>query len=212
MSMELSGGPAYRIRTDRLVIRCFDPVDAQLMIEALEASLEHLKPWMAWAHNEPESLEKKIERMRINRGEFDLGVDFAYGIFDPAETRILGGTGLHTRVGPGAREIGYWIHKDFTDQGLATESSAALVQVGFEIEKLDRVEIHCTPENVRSSAVPRKLGFTHEATLRRRTPFGNAKMRDSMIWTMFAEDYPSSLSVHTNIQAFDAIGRQILLT
>ena len=53
-------------------------------------------------------------------------------------------------------------------QGLATEVSAALTRVAFEIDQVDRVEIHCEPQNVRSAAVPRKLGYQHEATLARR--------------------------------------------
>jgi RimJ/RimL family protein N-acetyltransferase len=203
-------GPAYRIITDRLMIRCFNPTDATLMIKAIEENLEHLKPWMVWAHDEPETLNEKIERLRKIRGEFDLGLDFMYGIFNLEETQLLGGTGLHTRIGPGAREIGYWIHKDFINQGLATESSAALVRVAFEIDKVKRVEIHCTPDNIRSSAIPRKLGFSHEATLQKRTPSIDGKMLDTTIWTMFDEEYPSSFSAQVRIQAYDASDRPLI--
>ena len=203
-------GPAYRIQTPRLVIRCYQPADATLMMEAIQENLEHLRPWMLWAANEPEKLQDKIDRLRKMRGNFDLGEDFVYGIFNPEEKQLIGGTGLHTRVGPEAREIGYWIHKDFINQGLATESSAALVRVAFEIDQVQRVEIHCAPDNIRSAAIPRKLGFSHEATLRNRTPLGEGKMRDSMIWSLFAEDYPSSPAAELDIQAFDAIGRRLI--
>ena len=81
---------------------------------------------MPWANDEPEALQKKVDRLRSFRGKFDLGQDFIYGIFNQEESRVLGGTGLHTRVGAGAREIGYWIHQEFINQGLATEVSAAL--------------------------------------------------------------------------------------
>jgi RimJ/RimL family protein N-acetyltransferase len=77
---------------------------------------------------------------------FDLGEDYIYGIFNPDETRLLGGTGLHTRIGDNQLEIGYWIHKDYTNQGLVTESTAALVKVAFEIMLIHRLEIHCDPE------------------------------------------------------------------
>jgi RimJ/RimL family protein N-acetyltransferase len=165
---------------------------------------------MAWIADEPETLEQKIDRIRVFRGNFDHGLDYIYGIFDLQETRLLGGTGLHTRIGPRAREIGYWIHKDFIGQGLATESSAALIRVAFEIDKVNRVEIHCAPENVASSAVPRKLGFTHEATLKKRTPFGDGELRDSMIWTLFADEYFTSPASQASIQAFDAIDHRLI--
>ena len=162
-------GPAYRVVTARLVIRCWNPADAPLLRTAITENLEHLRPWMPWAHTEPEELQQKIERLRYLRGQFDLGQDFTYGIFNPGETRVLGGTGLHTWVGQDAREIGYWIHHEYLNQGLATEASAALVKVAFEVDRVRRVEIHCDPRNVRSAAIPRKLGFTYEATLRQRT-------------------------------------------
>ncbi|HEV8114047.1 MAG TPA: hypothetical protein VGR31_14845 [Planctomycetota bacterium] len=36
---DLLRGPAYRIETDRLVLRCFDPNDAVLLKSAVDASL-----------------------------------------------------------------------------------------------------------------------------------------------------------------------------
>lgn len=208
-------GPAYRIETERLVIRCWEPVDAALLKEAIDASREHLLPWMPWAKHEPTDLQTKIERLRQFRGNFDLGRDFVYGVFDLDETSVLGGTGLHTRIEKtapefAAREIGYWIHKDHINQGLATEVSAALTKVAFEIDGVDRLEIHCDPDNIRSAAVPRKLGYRHEATLARRLRTTAGEPRETMIWTLFAGDYPASPSAQVDLAAYDAIGRPII--
>jgi RimJ/RimL family protein N-acetyltransferase len=210
MMNEIIPGPAYRIHTPRLILRCWNPVDAPLLKHAIDENLEHLRPWMPFAHAEPEKLQAKIERLRTFRGKFDLGQDFVYGVFNQDETRVLGGCGLHTRIGPQALEIGYWIHKDFTQQGLATEASAALIRVAFEIEKVKRIEIHCNPDNQASAAIPRKLGFTHEATLHHSQEFLEGELRDLMIWTLFQEDYPHSPAAHTQIKAFDVIGRAII--
>ena len=65
-------GPAYRVLTPRLCIRCWQPSDAAQLKAAVDASREHLKPWMPWAHQET-SLQDQIERLRRVRGEFDLG-------------------------------------------------------------------------------------------------------------------------------------------
>ena len=202
-------GPAYSIRTRRLIIRCWNPTDASLLKTAIEESVEHLRPWMPWAHNEPEEFQRKIERIRLWRSQFDAGRDFVYGIFNQDESRVLGGTGLHTRAGEGAREIGYWIHKDYLNVGLATEVACALTRVAFEIDHVKRIEIHCQPENVRSAAIPRKLGYSYEGTLHKRAPFLD-RMVDSMIWTLFAEDYPKTPCASAELEAFDVIGRRIL--
>ncbi len=203
-------GPAYRIHTQRLVLRCWQPEDAPLLKAAIDANLEHLRPWMLWAQHEPTALHKKIEHLRHCRGEFDLGQDFAYGMFDRAETQVLGSTGLHTRAGAGAREIGYWVHKDYINQGLATEATAALTKVAFLIDRVARVEIHCDPNNVRSAAVPRKLGFCHEATLRHRTRTPDGQPRDTMVWTLLAHEYHTSPAAAAEVEAFDVMGRQLL--
>jgi RimJ/RimL family protein N-acetyltransferase len=122
----------------------------------------------------------------------------------------LGVTRLHTHLGNGAWEIGYWIHIDHINQGLATESSAALTKVVFEINHASRVEIHCDPKNVRSASIPRKLGYIHEATLHNRVEDSNGNPRDSMIWTVFSESYPASPVAKAQIEAYDVIGRRII--
>ena len=201
--------PAYRIETKRLVLRCWQPEDALLMQEAAAASKEHLLPFMPWAANEPEPVEAKIDRIRYFRANFDRGEDYVYGVFNQDETRVLGGTGLHTRIGEEGLEIGYWIHKDFIGQGLATELSAALTKVAFELYLVQRTEIHCATENLASAAVPRKLGYVHEAT-RRRLAFAHGKKSDSMIWTLFADEYPNTPSASAEIKAFDIVGNKLL--
>jgi RimJ/RimL family protein N-acetyltransferase len=201
-------GPAYRIVTARLVIRCYHPADAPLLKEAIDDSLDHLAPWMPWAQ-ESSSLQTTVSLLRTFRGKFDLGQDFVYGIFSADETRCLGGTGLHTRLGPGVREIGYWIRKDSINQGLATETSAALTRVAFEIDEVARVEIHCDPANVRSAAVPRKLGYTHDAILRQRMLRDDGSARDTMIWSLLKSEYPSSPAATAQVTAYDATDRCI---
>ncbi|MCC6500393.1 MAG: GNAT family N-acetyltransferase [Anaerolineales bacterium] len=201
--------PVYRIETKRLVVRCYNPSDAQALADSVSESVEHLKPWMPWAHDEPQRMEAREERLRNVRGKFDLGQDYGYGIFNREETRLFGSTGLHTRLGDNELEIGYWIHKDFVNQGLVTESTAALIKVAFEIIHVHRIEIHCDPRNLASASIPRKLGFTHEGTLRAKTPFRD-EWRDTMIWGLLESEYPNSPSVKVEIRAFDAAGNALI--
>ena len=201
---------AYRIETERLVIRCYNPSDVFLLKTAIEESIEHLRPWMPWASNEHEDLQVKIDRLRLFRGEFDLNRNFVYGIFDPEEKFLIGGCGLHPRIGFNALEIGYWIHVDHINKGYATEIATALTRIAFEVEKVKRVEIHCDPKNARSSSIPKKLGFTHEATLKRRTLNHKGEPIDSMIWTIFQDEFFKSAIKEKKIKAYDAIGKIFL--
>lgn len=202
--------PAYRIQTPRLVLRCWEPRDTPLLQEAIAASLEHLRPWMEWARAEPRTLEEQIARLRVCRARFDTDQDYVYGILNRDETQALGSSGLHTRLGDDALEIGYWIHADYIGQGLATETAAALTRIAFEINKVQRVEIHCAADNTRSAAVPRKLGYVHEATLREREFSPDGRPRDMLVWTLLATEYPASPAAGNPIEAFDVVGRRLL--
>ncbi len=201
----------YRVETPRLVLRCWHPADAALLKAAIDASVPHLLPWMPWAAHEPTDLEAKVALLRRWRAEFDLDQDYVYGIFNRGETTALGSTGLHTRAGGNAREIGYWVRADHAGQGVATEAAAALTRVAFDINGVQRVEIHCDVRNLASAAVPRKLGFVHEANRRRTSPATDGSY-DLMVWTLFADEYRAGpAAAAAPIAAFDVLGRPIVI-
>jgi RimJ/RimL family protein N-acetyltransferase len=167
---------------------------------------------MPWAADEPQPLEQKAELLRTFRGHFDLGEDFVYGIFTPDEREVVGGSGLHTRVGPGALEIGYWLRASRVGSGLAREAAAALTLVAFRVCGVDRVEIRVDPANDRSLRVPRALGFAEEATLRRRLPVGDGEEpRDAVVFALFADEVERSPAARAQLEAYDVLGRPIAL-
>jgi RimJ/RimL family protein N-acetyltransferase len=200
--------PPYRIETERLVVRCWEPRDAPLLKEAVDSSLDHLRPWMPWAHEEPQPLEAKVELLRGFRGRFDLGQDFVYGIFPTDESEAVGGTGLHTRRGEGIFEIGYWIRANRLGEGLCTEATAALTRVGFELCEIERIEIRVDPANEASLAIPRKLGFVEEGTLRGvlHGPDGSPRQRNSVVFALLRGEFERKVE----LKAFDAAGERVL--
>jgi RimJ/RimL family protein N-acetyltransferase len=192
--MDGSGVPPRRLSTDRLAIRCYEPADAAVLKEAVDSSVEHLKPFMPWAWEAPEPVEVVEQRIRGFQEQFDHGENYAFALFTPDETELVGGAGLHRRVGPGGLEIGYWIRASRVRQGFATEASAALTRAAFERCGVDYLEIRIDPANVASLAVPAKLGYVHEATLRKRLPPNRPgeERRDATVFSLLAEDYPGS--------------------
>jgi len=202
--MELA--KTYRIETERLVIRCYEPEDAPQLHEAITRSVPHLRPWLPWVQQEPKGPEARVSIIRLFRGQFDLGLDYAFGIFDKTGKDIIGSTGLHTRIGKNAREIGYWIDINHINKGYATEAVSALIKTAFSIEGISRIEIRCAPDNIRSQHVPEKLGFRLEGIVKTTAAEG---VRDTMIWSFVKKDYASSPIRHMPIDAFDLAGRPI---
>ena len=175
------------------------------------SSLEHLRPWMPWAHEEPQPLEAKVELLRGFRGRFDLGQDFVYGILSRDESEVIGGSGLHTRAGADAFEIGYWIRASRSGEGLGTEVAAALTRVGLELAGARRIEIRVDPENVASLAIPRKLGFVEEGRLRvvLHGPDGTPMQRDAVVFSLLADELAGSPAGAVSLEAFDAGGARL---
>jgi RimJ/RimL family protein N-acetyltransferase len=197
--------------TERVVARCWEPRDAPALKEAVDSSIDHLRPWMPWAANEPQTLDEKVQLLRRFRGEFDLGQNFVYGLFSRDESEVVGGSGFHTRVGGKAFEIGYWIRASREGEGLTTEVTAALTRVGFEYCGADRIEIHVEPVNERSMRIPLKLGYREEARLRRRLeakPGG--ELRDAVVFTLFRDELAESPASSAQLEAYDALGRRVL--
>ncbi|MCW2965656.1 MAG: acetyltransferase [Actinomycetia bacterium] len=199
--------PPYRIETERLVIRCYEPEDAPLLKAAVDSSIEHLLPWMPWARFEPQSVDDKVELCRMFRGQFDLDQNYVYGIFSADETEQLGGSGFHKRGNEGSLEIGYWVAASAIGRGIATEVTAVQTRAGFELAGLDRVDIQVDPANERSLAIPRKLGFTEDGRLRRRLDGqGDGARRDSVVFSMLREELEGSPCLPYAYTAYDAVG------
>jgi RimJ/RimL family protein N-acetyltransferase len=155
----MSQRPPERIRTERLLLRCWRPDDAPLIQEAIAGSLEHLRPWLPWALAEPSPAAAMAERLELFAAWFQVGEDWHYGIFAPGEQRVIGGCGLHPRIGPLGIEIGYWIRADETRRGYATEAAEALTRAALALPGIERVEIRCDARNHPSAGIPRKLGY-----------------------------------------------------
>jgi RimJ/RimL family protein N-acetyltransferase len=204
--------PPYELRSERLVVRCWDPADAELLKDAVDSSLDHLRPFMPWAHDEPQELERKVELMRTFRGRFDLDQDFVYGIFDVDESRVLGGCGLHPRGGPRSLEIGYWVRADAVRRGIATEITTMLAMAAFRVSGVERLDVLVEPDNEASAAIPRRLGFVEEARMRRRLRAGDDQpLRDAVYFSMLRDEFEASTMASFAMSAFDCRGAELAL-
>ena len=83
------------------------------------------------------------------------------------DDRAIGGMLLNYAKGHRVAEINYHIKKALWGQGLATEAISAVVGVAFKSrESLQRIEATVHPMNIGSFRALRRVGFSHEGTLR----------------------------------------------
>ncbi|QRN97817.1 GNAT family N-acetyltransferase [Archangium violaceum] len=201
--------PPYLLRTPRLLLRCMGPDDAARRKESVDSSGEHLERFFSRTPEEPLSLEAHAAHIRKLRAGFDLDQDRGYGVFEPETERFLGEVSLLRRAGIDALEIGYWLRRDAVGQGFATEMASAAVKTAFELDRVKRMDLMCKPENERSAAVARRLGFTFEGRLRDRQLAPHHQRGDLLCFTLLSTEYPTSPASRLPLEAFDFLGRRL---
>ncbi len=138
--------------------------DAEELFAVCDANRPHLRRWLPWLDRtrQPADTRGFIESaMRQN----DNNQGFQALIL--VNSRIAGLVGYH-RIDWSNRNtsLGYWLAEPFQGRGLMTASCRVLIDHAFAALNLHRVAISCAPENVRSRAIPQRLGFVYEGKLR----------------------------------------------
>lgn len=199
---------AYRVKTPRLMLRCWQPQDAPERRALIDSSDAQLRPFIPWMRDEPLSLSETAQRLRAYRADFDSDRAWRFAVL--RNTRLIGDVGLFPRVGPDALEVGYLLGSAYTGHGYATEAVSALIRVAFELAKVDRVEIRCDPRNDASIRLANRLNFSHEATLPRRHLDEHNNHIDLMIWAFYRQAYTGSRIAAQPVLAVDAVGVVLL--
>jgi RimJ/RimL family protein N-acetyltransferase len=174
--------PPDRIDVDGLAIRRWGADDIAMRLGAITASGDHLRRWLPWA-SEPQLREDQEAYQRQSEREWESGEAFSYGIFSAEGDLLLGGVGLHARVGMGALEIGYWAHVDHTGRRIVSRAVAAVTEAALNVDGVQHVEIHCDESNTASAAIPRRLGYQLART-ESRTPRTPSETGHWIIWIM----------------------------
>lgn len=106
------------------------------------------------------------------------GLPSGYGITIKGSNQVIGSCDFNHRHADDVLEIGYILHPDFWGNGYMPEAVAALIEVGFTLLHLHKVEIRCYSSNQQSRRVAEKLGFTLEATIRGRKDLAGNRCDD----------------------------------
>jgi ribosomal-protein-serine acetyltransferase len=146
-----------RIQAEGVLLRCWRVTGAERLERAVVDSAEHLRPWMAWMADEPQTLDQRRRLLARWEQEWASGGDAVYVVL--VDRAVAGSCGLHRRLGPAALEIGYWVHAAFLRRRIASKAAALLTDAAFAIPEIERVEIHHDKANSASAGVPRHLGY-----------------------------------------------------
>lgn len=87
--------------------------------------------------------------------------------------------------------LGYWLGEEFHGRGIVTQCCQSLINYFFKELKINRIVIDPAVNNVKSRAIPEKLGFTQEGILRQRF-YLHGEYVDCVVYALLAQEWPSA--------------------
>jgi ribosomal-protein-serine acetyltransferase len=140
------------------------PRYAEELFHLTQVNREHLREWLPWVDG-VSTVEDTRAFIQTAQKQFCENGAFQNVIL--LRGQAVGAIGFH-RIDLANRSvsIGYWLDKEHQGQGIMTASCRACISHAFTELKLNRVEIRCAVENRKSRAIPERLGFRFEGTLR----------------------------------------------
>jgi len=155
------------------------PDDAEELFRLIDRNREHLDHWLPWVRMNREigdSLEfiTRCEAAFVKEDGIQWGIRW--------QGQLAGIVGTHVlRKDRVWCSIGYWLGAEFEGKGIMTRSVRQLAGHLFEDWGFGRVEIRCEPDNVRSRAIPVRLGFVEEGTLRQNGEI-HGRVHDTVVY------------------------------
>lgn len=178
-----------RLVGERVVVRAYSEEDVVPQYEAIQESIEHLRPWMPW-YDQHESTTDTRAFVRRSMAQWILREEFVMGIFARDDGRFLGGSGLHAHDWQlPSFEIGYWLRASAEGHGYMTEAVRLVTRFAFDGLRAKRVIIRCDARNRRSAAVAERVGYQLEGRQRNAGTAPDGRLRDLLLYAMIPEDY-----------------------
>ena len=163
-------------------VKLSNAMEVFALVENSRDSLGKWLPWVAFTKsaNDIESyFQTCIDREIANNG-FDLTIN--------SNGKIVGLIGLH-KIDHSNKltSIGYWLPRQNEGKGFMTKSVKVLCNYCFNELNLNRIEIACATDNIKSQNIPERLNFKLEGTLRQREII-NGKHLDHFLFSLLKSE------------------------
>ena len=150
--------------TQQISLRSLSLDDASEIFETIDSQREHLGKWLPFVlfTKRVEDTEAFIKSVLETPKEL-YNHTFAIRYMD----NFAGVIGLRSSDYLNKKtEIGYWLSKEYEGKGIVSKSVQALTEFVFNELKMNRIQIRCATENIKSNNIPKRLGFSFEGVER----------------------------------------------
>ena len=145
-------------------LRLLELCDTETLFSLININRQHLRQWLPWLDANTE-VKDSFDFIKSTQKQFADKKAAVLGIWFKGE--LVGVVG-HNSIDWAHRISypGYWLSERFVGQGIMTAACKALAGHAFRELELNRIDIRCAVGNHKSCAIPKRLGFTHEGTIR----------------------------------------------
>jgi len=171
---------------EEIVLKPISISSALTIFNSIQSSREHLRPWLPFV-DQTQSVNDTREFIRsvIYSKSSKKDVIFEIWHLDQFTGLIalkeIDYANLKT-------EIGYWLDKNKTGQGIMIRSCKALINYTFDELKLNRIAIKVAIGNEKSNAIPLALNFYLEG-VERQGELVSGQPRDLVVFSMLKKDW-----------------------
>lgn len=187
--MEKRGIPKV-IEGERIILRKHKDSVRQEMFDLIQKNRQRLAEFLPWVPFNKSVTDTQVY-LDLCHENWLQGSEFNFGIFERENDLYMGNISIHQiKWGNHCCELGYWLGKDYEGKGYVSEAIKILekeiLKIGFH-----RIEIRCSPENIRSEAIAKRLGYTLEGHLRDNIKLSGRSQvyRDTLIFGKIREDF-----------------------
>jgi len=171
---------------DGLELRLLEERHAEAVFAVVDRNRAYLRQWLPWLDTvvSPDDIRSFIKK---SLNEFASGEGLTAGVWDQGQ--VIGAISYNfiDRSNRIAR-IGYWLAAERQGKGVMTKACRAMVDHAFNELGLNRVEIRCAPGNMKSCAIPQRLGFRQEG-VQREAGWLYDHFIDLVIYAMLASEW-----------------------
>ncbi len=163
--------------------------DAEHIFKAIDSQREYLGEWLPFVEF-TKSVKDSLDYVNSVVTMPEECKEWQFAVFCGDDFAGLAGFKGTDRLNMKS-EIGYWLKEEFQHRGIMTESVRALIKFGFSELDLNRIQIKCAPENVKSNKIPQRLGFTLEGIERDSELVRDGVFRNANVWSLLKKDINS---------------------
>jgi ribosomal-protein-serine acetyltransferase len=149
---------------DGFYLKSLELREAEDLMLLVDANREYLRQWLPWL-DVTKTIDEMIAFVESALRQHTTGFGFQAGIWYAGEMEGVIGY-HHLEWANRSTCVGYWLAEPHQGRGIMTKACRSIVDYAFDEWHLNRVEIRCAMENLKSRAIPERLGFKTEGILR----------------------------------------------